>query len=108
MNKNEEFMVIDLGEDARVVRVIPYGDGDSPGKIVDRREFDFSSEDFEKRICCPKREKTNLICTIINQKCPIDCLLDPPEFELFFKNCGVDLQTKREILMEVFTYSNLD
>ncbi len=105
MNKDEEFMVIDLGEDAGVVRVVPYGEGDSPGKIVDRREFVFSSNDFKKRINCPKKEETNLICTIINQKCPIDCLLDPPEFELFFENCGVDFQIKKEILMEV--YSNL-
>lgn len=103
MNKDEEFMVIDLGEDAGVVRVIPFGDGDSSGKIVDRREFVFSSNDFKKRINCPKKEETNLICTIINKKCPIDCLLDPPEFELFFGNCGVDLQTKKEILMEVIT-----
>lgn len=101
MNRDDEFMAIDLGEDAGVLRIISFSEGDSPGKIIDRHEFDFSSKDFNKKTYCPKRSRGSLICSIINKKCPIDCLLDPPEFGLFFRNCKVDLQIKREILMEV-------
>lgn len=106
MNRDEEFLAIDLGEDAGVLRIISFSEGDSPGKIIDQHEFDFSSKDFNKKICCPKRSIDSSICSTINKKCPIDCLLDPPEFGLFFRNCKVDLQIKREILMEVSRYSN--
>ena len=96
-------MAIDWGEDAGVLRIIPFSEGDSLGKIVDKCEFDFSPEDFNKKTYCPNGWKGSLICSITNQKCPIDCLLDPPEFELFFRECKLDLQIKREILMEVLT-----
>ena len=103
MDKNKEFMAIDLGEDAGVIRVIPFADGESPGKIVDRHEFDFNSNDFKNKTYCPKGDKNNLNCTIKKQKCPIDCFLDPPEYEVFFRMCEANLQTKKDILMEVVT-----
>jgi len=103
MDKNEYFMVIDLGESAGVVRIIPFGNGDNFGKIVDKRDLKYNPKGNEK-IICPywKSDFKKWKCVLSDNDCPIDCLLDPPEFELFFKNCELNKENKKSILKDIF------
>jgi hypothetical protein len=107
MDVSANFLAIDLGENAGVVRVIPFEDGNDPGKIVDERQVDYNPK--SKQVVCPNINNSldNPECILSTQVCPINGLIDFPMFKSFLLNCILTMEEKKQIMLRVYSLVHL-
>ncbi|WP_342304016.1 hypothetical protein [Methanolobus sp. ZRKC5] len=99
---DSEFLAIDLGENAGVVRRIPFGDDNNPGVVIDERYVEYNSK--TEVIICPK--STNDVdgpkCVLSCQICPIKGLIDVPMFKSFLSKCTLPMDERKKMILTIY------